>query len=89
MNGKCHSITTNILTALFVGLPLFQFYMVKELTDKLHLIKKRMLNMHQRVKHLKVESHRFVAFFSELFMIEIYKCFLFSTETFGKYTEAS
>lgn len=28
--------------------------MMKELTDKLHLIKKRMLNMHQRVKHLKV-----------------------------------
>lgn len=32
----------------------FQFYMVKDLTDKLHLIKKRMLNMHQRVKHLEV-----------------------------------
>lgn len=28
--------------------------MAKELTDKLHLIKKRMLHMHQRVKHLKV-----------------------------------
>ncbi|XP_055324135.1 uncharacterized protein LOC129578899 [Sitodiplosis mosellana] len=32
------------------------FYMVRELTDKLHLIKKRMLNMHQRVKHLKKRS---------------------------------
>lgn len=34
---------------------LLQFYMVRELTDKLHLVKKRMLNMHQRVKHLKVQ----------------------------------
>ncbi|XP_031633470.1 uncharacterized protein LOC116347140 [Contarinia nasturtii] len=32
------------------------FYMMKELTDKLHLIKKRMMNMHQRVKHLKKRS---------------------------------
>lgn len=29
---------------------------MKDLTDKLHMVKKRMLNMHQRVKRLKFRS---------------------------------
>lgn len=61
MNERNACISTICQLKLFGLCFFFQFYMVKELTDKLHLIKKRMLNMHQRVKHLKVD------FFAGLF----------------------
>lgn len=61
--------------------------MVKELTDKLHLIKKRMLNMHQRVKHLKVINSVYFA----LMCLQIinYRLHFGSIETFRQLAEAS